>query len=401
MNLREFNRFYLLKTLFGLIVLQLLFFFWLQKRNHRPIAVNDEVTVYEGHSVKVQPLRNDSDKDENEIAIDSIFTPLHGKISRKENTVFYSAVIGFAGIDSFAYTINDGKKKSRKAFIKVNVEKNLAPVAHHDNLQCYSGNSLVIAPMGNDEDREGDSIFIHDFTQPLHGSVTMQGDLFVYAPGKNYSPNDSFRYTITDGRNLSAEATISINILNRNDPRFPWLFQDVGKPSLPGEMSISGSIMVIKASGDDIWNNKDNFHYSYQVIQGDFEIITRVISLDNTDQWAKAGIMARWSLTDVSKNVFLCVTSQNGISFHGRAEKNSNTLDINRAEGINAPYWLKLVRKGDVFNGFISADGIHWTDAGKTTMALPRNIYVGLAVTSHNDGVICTAKFGGSKLKVL
>lgn len=398
--MREFYRFYFLKALFGLIVLQLLFFLWLQKRNHRPLAENDEVTVYEGHSVKVQPLRNDTDKDENEIVIDSIFSPLHGKISNQENAIFYSAVMGFAGTDSFAYTINDGKKKSKKAYIKVTVEKNQAPVANKDNLQCYSGNILNIAFLGNDVDREADSIFIHEFKQPLHGSVRMEGDLFVYDPGKNYFPHDSFQYTISDGHNLSSEATVNINILSRNDPRFPWLSQDIGKPSLAGALSISGSTMVIKAGGDDIWNNRDNFHYSYQNVKGDFEISTRVLSLDNTDQWAKAGIMARRSLTDISENIFLCVTSQNGLSLQGRAEKGNGSDNINRTEGIKAPYWVKLVRKGDDFKGFISPDGINWTDAGNTTSAMPTEIYVGFAVTSHNDGVMCTAKLEGCRVKL-
>jgi len=400
MTIREFYRYYLLKALSGLIVLQFLFFIWLQNRNHRPLAVNDEATVYEGHGVKVQPLRNDLDKDKNEIALDSIFSPLHGKISWQENDVFYSSEMGFAGIDSFAYTINDGKKKSKKAYIKVKIDKNLSPAANNDKLLCYSGNSLNIASMANDEDREGDSIFIHDFTQPLHGSVQMQGNLFVYAPGVSYFPEDSFTYIISDGHILSSEATVHINILNRNDPRFPWLSQDIGKPSLAGEMGVSGSTITIKASGDDIWNDKDNFHYSYQNVKGDFEINTRIISLDNTDQWAKVGIMARESLTDNSRNILLCVTSQNGLSLQSRAEKGGTTENINRTEGIVAPYWIRLVRKGDVFKGFISPDGIRWSEAGNTILSLPSSIYLGFAVTSHFNDTICNAKMDGFKMKL-
>ena len=46
----------------------------------------------------------------------------------------------------------------------------------------------------------------------------------------------------------------------------------------------------------DIWGTAAEFHFAYQQLAGDGEIVARVVSLTNTDQWAKAGVMLRGSL---------------------------------------------------------------------------------------------------------
>jgi hypothetical protein len=40
-----------------------------------------------------------------------------------------------------------------------------------------------------------------------------------------------------------------------------------------------------------------------------------------------------------------------------------------------------------------SNDGITWTDVGSATIAMGTDVFVGLAVTSHNNGALCTATF--------
>jgi hypothetical protein len=59
------------------------------------------------------------------------------------------------------------------------------------------------------------------------------------------------------------------------------------------------------------------------------------------------------------------------------------------------PYWLKLVKKGSVYQGFTSADGNTWTQLGTDIDAGFGNgtpVYAGLALTSHFNGVASVAK---------
>ena len=64
------------------------------------------------------------------------------------------------------------------------------------------------------------------------------------------------------------------------------------------------------------------------------------------------------------------------------------------AEGeARAPAWVRVARSGDQVTGYVSDDGIVWQEVSSANIALTENIYVGLAVTSHNDGQINTSTF--------
>jgi len=65
--------------------------------------------------------------------------------------------------------------------------------------------------------------------------------------------------------------------------------------------------------------------------------------------------------------------------------------------GITAPHWVKLERDAaGYFSGYHSADGVTWQqvqDATPVQIPMSQNVYIGLAVTSHNAGVTCKAEF--------
>ena len=391
--MRRFLRFYFLRVIFILVVLQLGFFAWLQYRNHRPEAQPDEVNVYEGQSVSLMPLRNDTDKDKDELSIQNVSEPLQGKISRDDNLLHYVAAKGFHGTDSFAYTISDGKKESNEAFIKVRIEENLKPAANDDHAQMYPGGEILLAVLGNDSDREGDSLFIEEFSQPGHGTIEQQGNEFVYQPTGNAAMLDSFHYVISDGFHSSDQASVIIEVKDKSNPCYPFLSADIGNPAVSGGLSCNNGQYIIKASGNDIWNNSDNFHYAYQKITGDCEIISRVTSLEDSHEWAKGGIMIRESLSGHSKNAFMYVSSGNGTSFQWRPNTGSSTQSMNQEDGVKAPYWIRLVRNGDEFTGYKSADGSQWVKIGNASVSMPGQVYIGLAVTSHSDGEVCKASF--------
>jgi regulation of enolase protein 1 (concanavalin A-like superfamily) len=356
--------------------------------------------VFEGHTVKIFPLLNDFDKDKDEIVLCEVLSPLHGKITSSNKKVLYTAIKGFTGIDSFAYNVSDGRKKSRKAYIKVKVNENLRPIAKDDHIQLYPGSNIPLFVLGNDEDKEGDSIFIRGFTAPLHGKIQQQGNILLYTCDKKSAPTDSFKYTISDGYNQSDEAKVILTVQNKNNPCYPWLSAGVGNPSISGGLISRNNGCVIKASGNDIWGNTDNFHYAYQIITGDFEITTKILNIDDTDPWAKAGIMIRGTLYGSSKNVFMCISSKNGASFQQRMLVGAETESTHQGKGVKAPYWVRVTRQGNIFKGYSSPDGNNWTEEGNYSMAMNANVYVGLAVSSHNEAKLCSAHFDALKIKI-
>ena len=64
-----------------------------------------------------------------------------------------------------------------------------------------------------------------------------------------------------------------------------------------------------------------------------------------------------------------------------------------------SPYWVKLVRAGNVFTAFISLDGVTWTQIGApTTVVMAPTVYVGLVASGF--GALDTATFDNVSLTV-
>ena len=158
---------------------------------------------------------------------------------------------------------------------------------------------------------------------------------------------------------------------------------DAGDVGFAGSTSASAGTYNLTGSGIDIWGTADSFQYAWRGVLGDCTIIARVVSQQNSDPWAKAGLMIRESLQFDSVNAVAAVTPQNGTLFSYRATT-SGTSSSSGSSGA-APYWLKLVRSGSTFTGYRGSNTNSWSVIGSTTLAMATNTFIGLAVTAHNN----------------
>lgn len=171
-----------------------------------------------------------------------------------------------------------------------------------------------------------------------------------------------------------------------------WQNRDIGSPRLAGSWTLSGGTHTVLGAGIDIWNASDQFHFAYQTVTGDVDVITRVASLQNTDPWAKAGVMIRESLAAGARHVSLFATPGNGWSYQYRPVADGTSFGSQGPSG-QAPGWVRLIRRGSTVTAYTSPDGASWSLESTDTVSLPSTVYVGLAVTSHNADVVATASF--------
>ncbi len=158
---------------------------------------------------------------------------------------------------------------------------------------------------------------------------------------------------------------------------------------------------TMSAAGADIWGTADEFRFAYKQLSGAGTISAQVLSVQNTDPWAKAGVMIRESLDPGSKFAFVCVTPGNGCRFQARLSSgNDATSDTSvvttEQTAITAPYWVKLERDAfGNFSGFYSSNGVSWQAMSwnPQRISMTPNVYIGLALTSHSAGVTCEAGF--------
>ena len=181
-----------------------------------------------------------------------------------------------------------------------------------------------------------------------------------------------------------------------------WTEEDVAELSIwfRGYPASTGSFVegpvgtyTMTGSGADIWNEADEFHFAYKTLAGPGTIVARVQSVENTNNWAKAGVMIRQSLEPGSVHAMTVVTPAQGVSFQRRNftdDVSSNT----DATGIVAPYWVKIERDlAGNLTGSSSADGTTWAMLGTENIQMGTNVYIGLAVTSHDAALTCRAVF--------
>ncbi|MGE5611840.1 MAG: hypothetical protein ACM359_21515, partial [Bacillota bacterium] len=166
--------------------------------------------------------------------------------------------------------------------------------------------------------------------------------------------------------------------------RSPWLSKDIGGVKGTGASSYANNVFTLIGNGGDIWDRSDAFRYTYQPLTGDGQIIARISAIEDTDGWAKVGLMIRESLTANARNAFVALTPDNGITMQYRVATGGTSNNITGAK-VSAPYYLKLVRKGNTFTGYASSNGSTWTTVGTINISMTTSVYIGLAVTSHTD----------------
>ncbi|MDB5105946.1 MAG: hypothetical protein JWP91_3635 [Fibrobacteres bacterium] len=166
----------------------------------------------------------------------------------------------------------------------------------------------------------------------------------------------------------------------------PWVSRNVGSVGPAGDASITNGVLTVNASGADIWGAADAFRFVYFPVNGNAQLIAKVTSLQNTNAWAKAGVMIRESLSAGSSNAFMAVTPASGATFQSRIGSGAVSASITTAATV--PKWVRITRVGSSFTGYVSDNGTTWTQVGSKTIPMAVSVYIGVALTSHNNAVV-------------
>lgn len=162
-------------------------------------------------------------------------------------------------------------------------------------------------------------------------------------------------------------------------------------------------ILTLSGGGADIWDVADEFRFAFKTLTGDGSIVAKIESLENTDVWAKAGIMIRDSVDPGARNAMAYITPDGRVGWQYRLLP-AGTSESTRSDAgaVTLPHWLRLTRTGNAIKAEHSSDGTTWepmVEAANPTEPTVRDILmestvcIGLAVTSHVAGVVTTAEF--------
>ena len=162
------------------------------------------------------------------------------------------------------------------------------------------------------------------------------------------------------------------------------------RPPIAGDSSFDQGTFTIDASGADIWGQSDQFHFVYQQVTGDVDMIARVDSVVD-DRRVGQGRHHDQVVAGCRCRARVCVRNGgNGTAFQSRAQDAGASAHV-AGPATAAPAWVRLMRTGTKVTAFSSSDGATWSTIGSATIALGSDAYIGLAVTSHNLAAATTA----------
>ena len=155
---------------------------------------------------------------------------------------------------------------------------------------------------------------------------------------------------------------------------------------------------VVTGGGANIWAKTDAFQYVYKQISGDVTLTADVHFLgQGVEAHRKATLMIRQSLDPDSAYADVALHGAGLTSLQYRPAASEDTREIQSK--VNAPEEIRIERHGNQFTIQAGSKSGELTASGPVTVNLQDPVYIGLAVCSHNAGVLETAVFANVKLE--
>ena len=174
---------------------------------------------------------------------------------------------------------------------------------------------------------------------------------------------------------------------------------DIGPVIYKGSANYDNAskVYVLMGSGENIWFKKDELHFAYKRIKGDFILSTQPNLIGKgTDLHRKSGWMIRTS-TDTSAAMVCLTVHGDGLTAFQYRKKNGMNIEEIKIPIMGAEI-LQLERRGR--NYFISVSRLStpfWT-VEVPDFDFPEELMVGLFVCSHNKNVVEQSTFTNTRV---
>jgi Tol biopolymer transport system component len=170
---------------------------------------------------------------------------------------------------------------------------------------------------------------------------------------------------------------------------------DIGGPKLAGAAAYDpvNQEYTLTAAGTNMWFGRDQFHFAWKKMKGDFILRTRVEFLGpGVDAHRKVGWMVRPNLEADAPYADCAAHGGDGLtSLQYRRTKGANTEQVPLA--ITNANVLQFERQGNTYIFSAARSGETFVTRQITNLNLGAEVYVGLYLCSHNGDVVEQAKF--------
>jgi hypothetical protein len=143
--------------------------------------------------------------------------PTHGTLgvlNSSTGAVTYTPNAGFKGADNFTFTASDATATSVAAAVTLNVAPGI-PTAKPQTVAVAHNTAATMTLTGSNPDLPALPLTFAVKSNPAHGTVSglnTSTGVITYTPTANFQGKDSFTFTVSNGTNPSAAATVTLNV---------------------------------------------------------------------------------------------------------------------------------------------------------------------------------------------
>ncbi len=179
---------------------------------------------------------------------------------------------------------------------------------------------------------------------------------------------------------------------------------DVGRPGHPGSASYDPrhQTYLIAGSGQNMWNDHDDFHFVWKRMTGNFLLSTRARLLGaGVDKHRKLGWTIRPSLETNGPHVTAALHGDGLMSLQFRRTAGGVTEEGKWRDSLpGSDAIVQLERHDGVYIMSVARFGDTLVTREISGIELPDTVYVGLFVCAHNDSVIERAAFSNVRITI-
>ena len=175
---------------------------------------------------------------------------------------------------------------------------------------------------------------------------------------------------------------------------------DVGNPSKLGSGTYDSEKQdySVDGSGTNMWEGRDQFHFVWQRLKGNFILTTRAEFIGKgAEAHRKIGWTVRPSLDADAPHATAVVHGDGLTALQFRRTRAAQTEELRSS--LQAADVIQLERKGDTFIMSVARFGEPFVSE-QVSLTLGEEVYVGLFVCSHNKDVVEKAVFRDVRITV-
>jgi Tol biopolymer transport system component len=177
---------------------------------------------------------------------------------------------------------------------------------------------------------------------------------------------------------------------------------DIGRVRSPGSASYNSQLQAytLAGSGQNMWSNRDDFHFVWKRMTGNFILSTRARFVGaGVEAHRKIGWTIRPSLETSSAHVTAAVHGDGLTSLQFRRTTGAITEETKSRDSLpNPDAVMQLERRDGVYLMSVARFGDTLVTQELTGVSLPDTVYVGLFVCAHNDTVVERAAFSNVRI---